>query len=1588
MATFSDLGKATKRGYGACAACSKQYANAHKPQCCSCGHFLGGKFKGEAKKKKVNSAPLSVTIFQANSSGVSTQLCSVRTTNKGNRTFVLESSNRGERICYNQQCKNVRSSYVNSQKSDEFTCKHLDAAAVDPVYKIGQFLENEIDNCTPDKGMSTTMKAVQKQFADLPTVVKVSEKNYVTKGTVSSSDLLGYVHVTVDEECKFACFAEPCKKTTHRTKQVGRRATCIHKHFVILARKLFEENVDEAQRCELGESSDVNVPRTVEEDLEHLTKFASGPGHASTLRLQMLLEIPYNIPANIIESGDKVISRCSSTKVVFEPNYLECKLCNAGLSKSLLPQGSNADCWLLTQIHPLHPIEIRTKRCTNTAWKALHSIFPYDQGLFNVCNKILVSISIFLEWREFLKEGVPVTNMIEAKLRALLMKKDKTLHPSKDEWKYIVGLLYNGFYGFEAMTKRDLNSVICGICGIVGEVYFGDGNEKNCCTLNEIDYKNMKQQQQQKSHTEEQSHHLEDMLKRIQLHMIEKATFAHPLLAYRVRAIEIPPIIAPEQRKFEMNTEAEKQSVYLKDDTHKKGDAILLAKFIKDFEINMSIIDEMAKEKIMEMAKYCKLSTSNKSTDFLRGEIQELHASIVVGTSACHGFTRTPGHTGGFYHFVCRHGVTVASKFLILTESVRDAADIYLLLKHQPITFVCDTACTFVRHMNNRVPSVTHHLWGQYDGSFEVPDPKKPAATDNNDQLNVTYINVKRRNTYSIVENKTFYKRTTKHEENEEGPALLFAECVLSIKGYLVDDQQEGQNKRIKNHWVFSCTGISNQLALVTKTIVLSYDAFLGHVRFAHALEAGFGAGLVVNGSLTKADLSDYLVFLKEDQLANNANKLFRVANHTGYMGDNYWFLSKEIQIQGGALLPANEVKYLTKPGHQLSNSFLAIAEELFDKSICLEINGRILHLSKSFNQNQANLLLAMSFTMARLLRLSMCSSEEQQNGEANVLLLHGPKNVGKTLTQHVVHFGQGGLDLCHNLLLSGGNQTTSGTSTIQIMECAKKCNFVMQLNDVTNSKLLGESLLQIHEKLQQGSLKRGLNSPMVIGILMSANTKEPTRLKGRVMRVEYHRSHQSMADEEKLVELKAICTRYKGFLTSWVIHHGELWLAMHHHVVPNVSCILQQCLPRKQKRWCNGMAVVLCTHALYLVTLKEDGMLAHHLLNVIQSQDEESMEEKTLVEKLEENIIRKIQANETHIFTWLNWHFKVQCLSTKTRVCAIAIKSGIVTEEFTDISSHELHTYLEDQVKNGWSVSVTFAKDSDGCTPIELSQRANNTTSTRAHKIPIRVFSKDMEKWLEFGLNGGEKPEENRKTTFEQLSDEQMAQIEKIDDTIKQKFQEMNENPNATADNDTDNLLDIISPKRRKLIESMTPRRRKAFYEGLQYGLQKQLHNREDIDAVGEIDEEDFCQSTPRRQLSFPNETIGVFPCGSSMSRASGCQGQVEDVVNESTSEDEAIGIVLPLPMVTSTPADESVKRKRSIYCICKQKKSPEEENEMVKCESRRKDCPGKGYYHLGCLNMDTLPDFSPWRCSHCTKAYRPRKKTARKSDSPGCLN
>ena len=61
----------------------------------------------------------------------------------------------------------------------------------------------------------------------------------------------------------------------------------------------------------------------------------------------------------------------------------------------------------------------------------------------------------------------------------------------------------------------------------------------------------------------EDSSHLEKMLDKIKLRMVEHCCFANSKLAFSIRVNQIPPVIPPVLRKCELNTEMDKKSVYL-----------------------------------------------------------------------------------------------------------------------------------------------------------------------------------------------------------------------------------------------------------------------------------------------------------------------------------------------------------------------------------------------------------------------------------------------------------------------------------------------------------------------------------------------------------------------------------------------------------------------------------------------------------------------------------------------------------------------------------------------------------------------------------------------------------------------------------------------------------------------------------------------------------------------------------------------------------------------------------------------------------------------------------------------------------------
>ncbi|KAK3735528.1 hypothetical protein QZH41_010031, partial [Actinostola sp. cb2023] len=231
------------------------------------------------------------------------------------------------------------------------------------------------------------------------------------------------------------------------------------------------------------------------------------------------------------------------------------------------------------------------------------------------------------------------------------------LLPSSSERLYLSRLLYNGFYCFEMITERSLDDVICGFCGVIGEFYLGDGNEKNCCSLKGIKY--------DVSNRNEDSNpmQLDDFLLKVK-EMLKKIIFVSTgeddLGDDGINASEIPPIIAPALRgKQVFNTEMKKKSIYLQNKPA-QGDPALLHHLIVSKELDMASIDSFDLEQLKESAKKCNITLpSGASKSFIITEMHSLYASLLVGRSPCHGFSEVPGNTGGFYHFVCRHGFSV-----------------------------------------------------------------------------------------------------------------------------------------------------------------------------------------------------------------------------------------------------------------------------------------------------------------------------------------------------------------------------------------------------------------------------------------------------------------------------------------------------------------------------------------------------------------------------------------------------------------------------------------------------------------------------------------------------------------------------------------------------------------------------------------------------------------------------------------------------------------------------------------------------------------------------------------------------------------
>lgn len=103
-------------------------------------------------------------------------------------------------------------------------------------------------------------------------------------------------------------------------------------------------------------------------------------------------------------------------------------------------------------------------------------------GIFNISNKLFVTLDILYDMRNHVEKGEPPGNSAHAVIRSCCLSGSK-IQLSGEELRYLEQKLYDGYFAFEAMTARDWNEAICGVCGVAPVFESGDGNCKNCTPI-------------------------------------------------------------------------------------------------------------------------------------------------------------------------------------------------------------------------------------------------------------------------------------------------------------------------------------------------------------------------------------------------------------------------------------------------------------------------------------------------------------------------------------------------------------------------------------------------------------------------------------------------------------------------------------------------------------------------------------------------------------------------------------------------------------------------------------------------------------------------------------------------------------------------------------------------------------------------------------------------------------------------------------------------------------------------------------------------------------------------------------------------
>ncbi|KAG7230273.1 hypothetical protein INR49_024377 [Caranx melampygus] len=331
----------------------------------------------------------------------------------------------------------------------------------------------------------------------------------------------------------------------------------------------------------------------------------------------------------------------------------------------------------------------------------------FKGGLFNIGNRLLVSIDLFLKIRMNIRLGQAPSQAAKTILDHIPNHPFHAL--SRDELSQIHELLLSGYWAFECLTVRDYNDMICGICGVAPKLEISQRH-----TNNVLELKNVEFTWPEVSVSDEV--HVDDFWLTMESEAIEQAAFPTDIPITRVDASIIAPFIPPLMRSVNViNTEKDKALSHTEQPT---GDPSVLVRLIHDGQLRLDKIEDHSEEELKTILDGCGAAITPGSTK------NELLASLISLCTLVHSGLSTapqpPPHltAGKLSKVVC------GSKYLVRGETARDHVDLLLSSRYWPPVYVSDCAREVALCTDMLYPDLATQMWGRNQGCFCDPFEK------------------------------------------------------------------------------------------------------------------------------------------------------------------------------------------------------------------------------------------------------------------------------------------------------------------------------------------------------------------------------------------------------------------------------------------------------------------------------------------------------------------------------------------------------------------------------------------------------------------------------------------------------------------------------------------------------------------------------------------------------------------------------------------------------------------------------------------------------------------------------------------------